>query len=36
VEERGPYLSILTPFSYVVKENGELTSIDDEPLIKEA
>lgn len=36
VEERGSLLSLLTPFSYVVKENGELSSIDDELLIREA
>lgn len=34
VNEAGPYLSILTPFSYVVKENGDLTTIDDDPLIR--
>jgi Predicted glycosyl hydrolase len=36
VSEAGPYLSILTPFSYMVRENGELVPIDDEPLIKAA
>lgn len=34
VNDAGPYLSILTPFSYVVKENGDLTTIDDDPLIR--
>lgn len=36
VNEVGPYLSILAPFSYVVKENGDLAPIDDDPLIRAA
>jgi len=36
VDEAGPHLSILTPFSYVVKENGELAPIDDDALISAA
>lgn len=36
VMEQGPYLSILTPFTYTVKENGDLDSIEDEPLIQAA
>lgn len=36
VHEAGPYLSILTPFSYIVRENGDLAPIDDEPLIRAA
>lgn len=36
VNEAGPYLSILAPFSYVIKENGDLVPIDDEPLINAA
>ncbi len=35
-EETGAYLSILAPFSYVVKENGELVPIEDEPVIRSA
>ncbi len=36
VDEAGPHLSILTPFSYLVKENGELVPIDDDVLISAA
>lgn len=36
VDEAGPYLSILAPFSYVVKENGDLETIDDDALIQAA
>lgn len=36
VYEAGPYLTILTPFSYLVGENGDLAQIDDEPLIRAA
>lgn len=36
VDEAGPHLSILTPFAYVVKENGELEPIDDDALISAA
>jgi spore germination protein len=36
VDEAGPYLSILAPFSYVVKENGDLAAIDDDALIQAA
>lgn len=36
VDEAGPYLSILAPFSYVVKENGDIDPIDDEALIQAA
>lgn len=36
VDEAGPHLSILTPFSYVVKENGELEPLDDDALISAA
>ncbi|HWQ80306.1 MAG TPA: glycosyl hydrolase family 18 protein, partial [Anaerovoracaceae bacterium] len=34
--EMAPYLSILTPFSYVVRPNGDIAPIDDEPLIRAA
>ena len=33
VNENGPYLSILTPFSYTITGAGDLSSIDDVPLI---
>lgn len=33
VEENGPHLTFLTSFAYVVKENGDLTPIDDDPMI---
>lgn len=36
VRETAPFLTSVTPFSYVVKENGALRSIDDEPIIIEA
>lgn len=36
VNDAGPHLSILAPFSYVVKENGELVPIDDDALISAA
>ncbi|HML36605.1 MAG TPA: glycosyl hydrolase family 18 protein [Bacillota bacterium] len=36
VYEAGPYLTIFTPFSYRVDENGGLIQIDDEPLIQAA
>lgn len=36
VYEAGPYLTILTPFSYLAGENGDLEQIDDEPLIRAA
>lgn len=36
VNEAGPYLSILTPFAYQVKETGDLISINDELLIDAA
>ena len=36
VYEAGPYLTILTPYSYRVDENGGLVQIDDEPLIRAA
>lgn len=36
VDEAGLQLSILAPFSYLVKENGELAPIEDEPLISAA
>lgn len=36
VNEAGSYLSILAPFSYVIKESGDLVTIDDEPLINAA
>lgn len=34
--EAAPYLSILAPFSYVVRPNGDIVPIDDEPLIRAA
>lgn len=33
IDEAGPHLSILTPFSYRVGENGDLVPLDDGPLI---
>lgn len=36
VHEYAPHLSILTPFSYVVGNDGGLSPIDDEPLIAAA
>ena len=36
VQDKGDYLSILTPFTYTVMENGDLDSIEDEPLINTA
>lgn len=33
VEENGPHLTFLTSFAYVVKENGDFTPIDDDPMI---
>lgn len=36
VKEAAPFLTSLTPFSYIVKENGGLRTIDDEPIIRMA
>ena len=36
VREAGRYLSILAPFSYFVKENGDLVPIDDDAMIRAA
>lgn len=36
VEQDGRHLTFLTPFSYVVRENGELSTLDDEALIAAA
>ncbi|MDF2999945.1 MAG: hypothetical protein K0Q48_64 [Bacillota bacterium] len=36
VKEAAPFLTSLTPFSYIVKENGGLRTIDDEPIIRAA
>ncbi len=33
VEENGRHLTFVTSFAYVVKENGDLTPIDDDPMI---
>ncbi len=34
VREVGEYLTYLSPFAYLIKEDGSLQSIDDEPAIK--
>ena len=36
VREAGDYLTYLTPFAYLVNEDGSLVNIDDEPAIAEA
>ncbi|QOX65796.1 LysM peptidoglycan-binding domain-containing protein [Anoxybacterium hadale] len=36
VRETAPFLTSVTPFSYIVKENGGLRTIDDEPIIAAA
>ena len=36
VREDGRYLSYLSPFAYLIREDGTLQSIDDEPALQEA
>ena len=36
VREAGDYLTYLSPFAYLINEDGSLVSIDDEPAIAEA
>lgn len=36
IREDGPFLTYMSPFAYMIKENGELDTIDDSPIIREA
>ncbi len=36
VRDTGPYLTYLSPFAYLINEDGSLVNIDDEPLIAES